>query len=70
MTIDVKDILNVAQIISKAVSSVEYVYQIKGDISKAVVASYVDGLWYSHGVSLTFSILGFIGAFFLREHRL
>ncbi len=39
---------NFLQIISKAVSDVGYIYKAKGTIAEAVVASYVDGLWYTH----------------------
>jgi hypothetical protein len=61
---------NIRKIISKAVSSVEYVYSAKGKVAEAVVGAYVDGLWCSHAVSLTFSLLALAISFLLREHKL
>lgn len=63
--------LNVfSQIISNAVSSLEYVRNAKGDIASAIVASYVDGLSRSHCVSLLASVLAFTLAILLREYKL
>jgi hypothetical protein len=75
------------QIIKNAVSNVDYLDQISGEVLQAVVAAYVDGLWWSHGkssavvtvwisltcytgVSLICALLGFLGALFLRQHKL
>jgi len=41
------------QIIENAVSDVDYLDQITGKVRDAVVASYVDGLWWSHGRSFS-----------------
>ncbi|KAI3327256.1 MFS general substrate transporter [Xylariaceae sp. AK1471] len=57
-------------IISKAVSSVEYAYETKGEIGKAIVASYVDGLLWAYGLGLFFVAAGFFLALFMRERRL
>ena len=37
------------QIIKNAASNVDYLDQISGKVLQAVVAAYVDGLWWSHG---------------------
>lgn len=58
------------QIIANAVSSVDYVLKAKGEIARAIVASYVDGLWCSHFVSLLASVTGFMLAALLREYKL
>lgn len=58
------------QIISKAASSVEYTYQAKGEIGKAIVSSYVDGLLYGNGLSLIFVLIGFLLALGLKERRI
>ncbi|ROV95903.1 hypothetical protein VSDG_05240 [Cytospora chrysosperma] len=58
------------EIIAKAVASVDYLYKAKGDIAKAVTESYVDGLWYSHIVSLVASLLAFALTPLLREYKL
>lgn len=55
---------------SKAVSSVEYAYKAKGEIGKAIVSSYVDGLLYAYGLALFFIAAGFFLALFLRERKL
>ncbi|OCK86845.1 MFS general substrate transporter [Cenococcum geophilum 1.58] len=57
-------------IMSKAVSSVEYAYKAKGEIGKAIVSSYVDGLLYAYGLALFFIAAGFFLALFLRERKL
>ncbi|KAJ9137702.1 Vacuolar membrane amino acid uptake transporter fnx2 [Pleurostoma richardsiae] len=59
-----------AEIISSAVSSVDYIFQAKGKIAEAVVASYVDGLWYTHGMSLALSLLAFFLSLPLKEYKL
>jgi hypothetical protein len=40
------------QVISRAVENVSYVHEQKGAVGQAIVASYVDGLWWSHGKRL------------------
>lgn len=64
------DELTPLQIIAKAVASVDYLYKARGDIAKAVTESYVDGLWYSHIVSLVASLLAFALTPLLREYKL
>ncbi|KAF5005271.1 hypothetical protein FDECE_8257 [Fusarium decemcellulare] len=58
------------KIISKAAANVEYTYKAKGEIGKAIVSSYVDGLLYGHGLSLIFVLVGFFLALALKERRL
>ncbi|KAI5460185.1 major facilitator superfamily domain-containing protein [Mariannaea sp. PMI_226] len=58
------------EIISKAVSNVDYALEAKEDIAKAVVKSYVTGLVYANGLSFCFVLLAFILGVFLREHKL
>ncbi|KAK7744070.1 hypothetical protein SLS53_003588 [Cytospora paraplurivora] len=58
------------EIIAKAVASVGYIFQTKGDVAKAITESYVDGLWYSHIVSLASSLLAFCLTPLLREYKL
>ncbi|KAK1763022.1 major facilitator superfamily domain-containing protein [Phialemonium atrogriseum] len=58
------------KIISEAVSDVGYVSRTHGAVRTAIVGSYVDSLWYSHGVSLIYSLLAFLGAILLRQKRL
>ncbi|KAF3350864.1 Extracellular sulfatase SULF-1-like protein [Verticillium dahliae VDG2] len=42
----------------------------RGRVGEAVVASYIEGLSWSHGVSLVCSLLALLGALFLGEHKL
>lgn len=37
------------KVVAKAVSNVDYVNNTHGDLRRAVVGGYVEGLWYSHG---------------------
>ncbi|OLN87344.1 Vacuolar membrane amino acid uptake transporter fnx2-like protein 2 [Colletotrichum chlorophyti] len=60
----------VRKIIEKATSNVDYIDHAESHISKAIVQAYVEGLGFSHGVSLVSSAFAFIGAIFLREHKL
>lgn len=62
--------LIVFQILEKALASVEYVYKARGDVANAITESYVDGLWYSHIVSLSASLLAFLLTPLLREYKL
>ncbi|KAK1978154.1 major facilitator superfamily transporter [Colletotrichum cereale] len=57
-------------IIEKATSSVDYIEHADGGISKAIVQSYVEGLGFSHGISLISSTFGLVAAIFLREYKL
>lgn len=41
----------VIKIVSDALSDIDYVDRATKPVRKAVVASYVDGLWWSHGQS-------------------
>ncbi|KAG5659510.1 hypothetical protein KAF25_002069 [Fusarium avenaceum] len=58
------------EIISKAAANVEYTYKAKGEIGKAIVSSYVDGLLYGNGLSLIFVLIGFLLALGLKERRI
>ncbi|ROW07674.1 hypothetical protein VMCG_03348 [Cytospora schulzeri] len=58
------------EIIAKAVASVDYLYKARGDIARVITESYVDGLWYSHIVSLVASLLAFTLTPLLREYKL
>lgn len=58
------------KILEKALASVEYIYKARGDVANAIVESYVDGLWYSHIVSLAASLLAFLLTPLLREYKL
>lgn len=59
-----------SKILEKALASVEYIYKARGDVANAIVESYVDGLWYSHIVSLGASLLAFMLTPLLREYKL
>lgn len=63
-------LLTFPQIISNAVASMNYIYKSKGDVANAIVDSYVDGLWYSHFVSLFASLMAFTLTALLREYKL
>ncbi|KAK7178545.1 hypothetical protein DPSP01_014019 [Paraphaeosphaeria sporulosa] len=58
------------KIIERAVSDVHYAEHAKPAISHIVVASYVDALTWTHVLSLTCSILGFVLTAFLTQHKL
>lgn len=58
------------KILEKALASVGYIYKARGDVANAIVESYVDGLWYSHIVSLGASLLAFLLTPLLREYKL
>ncbi|KAK2044717.1 major facilitator superfamily transporter [Colletotrichum somersetense] len=58
------------KIIEKATSSVDYIEHTDSGISAAIVQSYVEGLGFSHGISLISSTLGLVAAVFLKEHKL
>ncbi|KZL65905.1 major facilitator superfamily transporter [Colletotrichum tofieldiae] len=58
------------KIIEKATSSVDFIDHTDSGISEAIVQSYVEGLGFSHGVSLISSVIGLIASVFVREHKL
>ncbi|KAL2151481.1 hypothetical protein VTH82DRAFT_6579 [Thermothelomyces myriococcoides] len=60
----------IAKIVENTVSDVNFVDHITGRVRDAVVGSYVDGLWWSHGVSFLFSTTAFVLALFLRQRPL
>ncbi|KAK4142884.1 major facilitator superfamily domain-containing protein [Dichotomopilus funicola] len=60
----------VGKIIESTVSDVDFIDRVSGSVREAIVASYVDGLWWSHGVSFIFSATGFVLALFIRQRPL
>ncbi|GKT45490.1 vacuolar membrane-associated protein iml1 [Colletotrichum spaethianum] len=58
------------KIIEKARSNVDFIDHTDSGIAKAIVQSYVEGLGFSHGVSLISSTIGLFASLFLREHKL
>lgn len=62
--------VEIAKVIAETVSDVDYVDRATGVVQKAVVESYVDGLWWSHGVSFFFSASAFVLALFIKQRRL
>ncbi|KAL2179355.1 major facilitator superfamily domain-containing protein [Thermothelomyces heterothallicus CBS 202.75] len=60
----------IAKIVENTVSDVDFVDQVTGRVRDAVVGSYVDGLWWSHGVSFLFSATAFVLALFIRQRPL
>ncbi|KAB5578076.1 major facilitator superfamily domain-containing protein [Coniochaeta sp. 2T2.1] len=58
------------KVLAKAASDVGYVNRIHGRLREAVVGAYVEGLWYSHGLSLIFSLTGLAGTLLLTQRRL
>ncbi|OCK82915.1 major facilitator superfamily transporter [Lepidopterella palustris CBS 459.81] len=59
-----------AGIVEKAVSDIGYVHNVTGVVANAVMGAYVEGLGYTHVVSLGCSLLAFVGSLVLREHKL
>ncbi|KAH6706681.1 hypothetical protein VD0002_g8904 [Verticillium dahliae] len=57
-------------VVAEAASSVGFIERARGRVGEAVVASYIEGLSWSHGVSLVCSLLALLGALFLGEHKL
>jgi len=66
---NIKNIDGKDEIIERALSDIEYVRGLKGQVKDIVVRSYVQSLWYTHFVSLTFSLLAFLTALCSREHK-
>ncbi|KAK4201707.1 putative multidrug resistance protein [Triangularia verruculosa] len=62
--------VEIARIIAETVADVDYVDRVTGAVQKAVIESYVDGLWWSHGVSFFFSGSAFVLALFIKQRRL
>ncbi|KAJ4291444.1 hypothetical protein N0V88_006038 [Collariella sp. IMI 366227] len=57
-------------IIESTISDVNFIDRVTGSVREAIVASYVDGLWWSHGVSFLFSITAFVLAVFIKQRPL
>ncbi|KAM7184561.1 Major facilitator superfamily domain containing protein [Naviculisporaceae sp. PSN 640] len=60
----------IQKIIGDVLSDVDYVDHATKAVRGAVVASYVDGLWWSHGFSFFCSFSALIISFFLKQRRL
>ncbi|KAK3949854.1 major facilitator superfamily domain-containing protein [Pseudoneurospora amorphoporcata] len=60
----------VAEIISKAVSDVDFIDGAIEKVKNAVVQSYIDGLWWSHGFSFVCTVTALVLAVFLKQRRL
>ncbi|KAK3689680.1 major facilitator superfamily domain-containing protein [Podospora appendiculata] len=60
----------IQKIVVRAISDLEYVGSTTGAVHKAIVASYVDGLWWSHGFSFFCSATALVLALLLKEKRL
>ncbi|KAH7378396.1 major facilitator superfamily domain-containing protein [Phaeosphaeria sp. MPI-PUGE-AT-0046c] len=57
-------------IIEEAVSNVHFVDKATKSVAKAVVGSYIDALTSTHILSLVFTLVAFVGATCLRQHKL
>ncbi|KAK3484641.1 major facilitator superfamily domain-containing protein [Neurospora hispaniola] len=64
------DKVEVAKVISKAVSDVDFIDGAIDKVRDAVVQSYIDGLWWSHGFSFACSVTALVLAVFLKQRRL
>ncbi|KAK3496466.1 major facilitator superfamily domain-containing protein [Neurospora crassa] len=65
------DNVEVAKVfISKAVSGVDFIDGAIDKVRGAVVQSYIDGLWWSHGFSFACSVTALVLAIFLKQRRL
>ncbi|KAK3320358.1 major facilitator superfamily domain-containing protein [Cercophora scortea] len=60
----------IRKIVARAISDLEYVGSTTGAVHKVIVASYVDGLWWSHGFSFLCSATALVLALLLKEKRL
>ncbi|KAK4241185.1 major facilitator superfamily domain-containing protein [Achaetomium macrosporum] len=60
----------VRKIIENAVSDVDFVDRVTGRVRDAVVESYVDGLWWSHGLSFLLSATALAMALFIKQKPL
>lgn len=59
-----------SEILKQAVASVDFIHETKPSVALAIVASYVDGLEWSHAFSFGSSVLAFLAALLLRERKL
>ncbi|KAG7284035.1 hypothetical protein NEMBOFW57_010394 [Staphylotrichum longicolle] len=60
----------ISKIIENTVSDVDFVDSVTAKVRDAIVGSYVDGLWWSHGVSFAFSATAFAMALIIRQKPL
>ncbi|KAK3367517.1 major facilitator superfamily-domain-containing protein [Podospora didyma] len=60
----------IQRIIASTISDVDFVKHTTGDIRKAVVDSYIDGLYWTHVVSLISSSIAFVLAISLKQRRI
>ncbi|PVH69662.1 MFS general substrate transporter [Cadophora sp. DSE1049] len=58
------------EIITKALSDIEYVRSLEGRLGRLVTEAYVRCLTYTHGVSLIGSAVALLAAVCIKEHRL
>ncbi|KAH8655148.1 major facilitator superfamily domain-containing protein [Tricladium varicosporioides] len=58
------------QIISRALSDLEYVRLLKGHLGTIITSAYIKSLAYTHCLSLFGSIVALVAAFCINEHRL
>ncbi|KAI5927578.1 major facilitator superfamily domain-containing protein [Camillea tinctor] len=58
------------EVIKQATSRVEFLDETSAPIAKAIVGSYVDGLEYSHGISMVCSLTASIAALMLKNRQL
>ncbi|MCJ1248750.1 hypothetical protein MMC30_005969 [Trapelia coarctata] len=70
LTRHLQDVPNRQSIIDQATSNIEYVKGLTGGLREVVVTSYVTSLMYTHVLSLTFSVLAFGVALFVKEYKL
>ncbi|KAH6648635.1 major facilitator superfamily transporter [Truncatella angustata] len=61
---------HIHEIVDAAASNVGFLDRASSDVAKAAVESYIEGIEYSHYVSLACSTVGFVAAVFLRERAL
>ncbi|KAI0594095.1 major facilitator superfamily domain-containing protein [Biscogniauxia sp. FL1348] len=64
------DVIDTEKIIKKATSRVEFLDETSPRIAAAIVKSYVDGLEYSHGVSLVCAIAATIASLMFKNRQL
>lgn len=64
------DGVEVAEIIANAISDIDFIDGAVGEVRNAVVKSYINGLWWSHGFSFSCSVTALVLAVFLKQRRL
>ncbi|KAI1638429.1 major facilitator superfamily domain-containing protein [Biscogniauxia mediterranea] len=64
------DVIDIEKIIKQATSRVEFLDETTPRVATAIVKSYVDGLEYSHGVSLVCAIAATIAALMFKNRQL